>query len=114
MLDKHVVHMDYLCYPYTLAQRNMVGRDKRKMAMASVIDDEQVEAVQEHRSEADFGRVEFLEIVHVEKPKIIYRSSTKHFFFLAGLAVSSKQCSDSDFGDEHLILPWISEGAKPN
>jgi len=78
------------------------------MAMASVVDEEQMAAVQEHWSEADFGKVEFMEIINVEKPKIIYKSPTKHFFFLAGLAVSSGQCSDSDFGPEHLILPWLS------
>ena len=47
-----------------------------------------------------FGRIEFLEIVHVERPKIIYRSEEKHFFFLAGLAVRTSECSDSDFESE--------------
>lgn len=78
------------------------------MAMASIIGEEEIGLVQGHRSEADFGRVEFLEIVHVEKPKIIYKSSTKHFFFLAGLAVSTSRCTDTDFGPEHVVLPWLS------
>lgn len=82
------------------------------MAMASIIGEEEIGKVQGHRSEADFGRVEFLEIVHVEKPKIIYTGSGKHFFFLAGLAVSTTQCSDSDFGPDHLLLPWLP-GSNP-
>lgn len=76
--------------------------------MASVVGEEEIGLVQGHRSEANFGRVEFLEIVHVEKPKIIYKGSTKHFFFMAGLAVSTTQCSDADFGPDHLLLPWVS------
>jgi hypothetical protein len=59
-------------------------------------------------SEAGFGKIEFLEIIHVEKPRIIYKSGTKHFFFLAGLAVSTEECSDSDFGQGHLVLPWLT------
>jgi hypothetical protein len=78
------------------------------MAMASTMTEEEVGRVQGNISEAGFGRIEFLEIVHVEKPTIIYKSGTKHFFFLAGLAVSTKDCSDSDFGLEHLLLPWLS------
>jgi hypothetical protein len=77
------------------------------MAMAPTVTEEEIGRIQGNISEADFGRIEFLEIVHVEKPRIIYRSDTKHFFFLAGLAVSTGECKDSDFGSEHLLLPWL-------
>jgi hypothetical protein len=90
----------------------MVPSENREMAMISTITDEEIVRLQDHISEADFGRTEFLEIVHVEKPRIIYVSGTKHFFFLAGLAVSTKECSDSDFGSEHVLLPWLSTRAK--
>jgi hypothetical protein len=78
------------------------------MAMASILTDEEIGRMQGNISEADFGRIEFLEIIHVEKPRIIYKSGAKHFFFLAGLAVSTKECSDSDFGSDHLMLPWLT------
>jgi len=77
------------------------------MAMASTITEEEIGRLQGHISEANFGRVEFLEIVHVEKPRIIYTDGTKHFFFLAGLSVSTNECSGSDFGPDHLLLPWL-------
>lgn len=82
------------------------------MAMATAITDEEIGRLQCNMSEADFGRIEFLEIVHVEKPRIIYTSGTKHFFFLAGLAVSTRECSHSDFGSEHVLLPWLSTADK--
>jgi hypothetical protein len=79
--------------------------------MQSALSDEEVGRVHGSRSAVDFGRTEFLEIVHVEKPKIIYRGDRKHFFFLAGLAVSTSECTDSDFEVSHVILPWLSERA---
>jgi hypothetical protein len=78
------------------------------MAMATTITEEEIGRLQGNISEAEFGRVEFLEIVQVEKPRIIYTSGTKHFFFLAGLAVSTQECHHSDFGSEHILLPWLS------
>jgi hypothetical protein len=78
------------------------------MAMATTITEEEIGRLQGNISEAEFGRVEFLEIVQVEKPRIIYTSGTKHFFFLAGLAVSTQECDHSDFGSEHILLPWLS------
>lgn len=86
----------------------MVSSEQEKMALVPTITEEEIGRLQGHISEADFGRIEFLEIVHIEKPRIIYTDGTKHFFFLAGLSVSTKGCSDSDFGSEHLLLPWLS------
>lgn len=85
---------------------------KRKMAMASALTEEEVGRVHGSRSTVDFGRVEFLEIVHVERPRIIYRGASKHFFFLAGLAVCTSECSDSDFASGHVVLPWLTESAQ--
>lgn len=79
------------------------------MAMASALTEEEVGRVHGGRSEVDFGRVEFLEIIHVERPRIIYRGQQKHFFFLAGLAVCTSECNDSDFEPAHIVLPWLSE-----
>ena len=79
------------------------------MAMASALTEEEVGRVHGGRSAVDFGRVEFLEIVHVEGPRIIYRSQDKHFFFLAGLAVQTSECSDTDFESDHILLPWLTE-----
>ena len=83
------------------------------MAMASTITEEEIGRLQHHITEADFGRTEFLEIVHVEKPRIIYASGGKHFFFLAGLAVTTRECDDSDFSRDHLLLPWLT-GSREN
>ena len=78
------------------------------MAIAATITEEEVGRVHGSKSAVDFGRVEFLEIVHVERPRIIYRTEDKHFFFLAGLAVCTSECKDMDFESSHLVLPWLS------
>jgi hypothetical protein len=82
------------------------------MAMASALTEEEVGRVHGSRSTVDFGKAEFLEIIHVERPRIIYRGERKHFFFLAGLAVCTSECSDSDFESDHVVLPWLSERAR--
>ncbi|MDA4121700.1 MAG: hypothetical protein OK456_00800 [Thaumarchaeota archaeon] len=79
------------------------------MAIASILSEEDVIKVHSSRSSADFGRIEFLEIVHVEDPKILYKSAGKHFFFVAGLAVGTSECKDSDFGSGRVLLPWIAQ-----
>lgn len=79
------------------------------MAIASALTEEEVGRVHGGKGALDFGRSEFLEIVHVERPRIIYKASARHFFFLAGLAVCTSECSDTDFESSHLILPWVTE-----
>ncbi|GEM_PF-3374457 len=81
------------------------------MAMESAMTEEEVGRVHGSSGAVDFGRIEFLEIINVEKPRIIYRSQGKHFFFLAGLAVRTSECTDSDFESSHVLLPWLSESA---
>lgn len=82
------------------------------MAIASALTEDEVVRVHGGKSTVDFGRVEFLEIIHVERPRIIYKGQHKHFFFLAGLAVCTSECSDSDFEPSHIVLPWLSERAQ--
>ena len=82
------------------------------MALASVVTEEKIGQVHGNKSSVDFGRIEFLEIVHVERPRIIYRSNGKHFFFLAGLAVCTSDCSDADFTSDEILLPWLSDAAQ--
>ena len=60
----------------------------------------------------EFGRREFLEIVHIENPRIIYRSSDRYFFLLAGLAVGSRECIEADFDSNRIVLPWILDAPK--
>lgn len=81
------------------------------MAMASVVSEEKIGQVHGNRSSVNFGRIEFLEIVHIERPRIIYHSEGKHFFFLAGLAVCTSDCADDDFTSEQILLPWLTEQA---
>ena len=106
----HTIHMDNLCNAYSYSKA-IWKRVKREMAMASVMTEEEVGRVHGSSGAVDFGRVEFLEIINVEKPRIIYRSHNKHFFFLAGLAVRTSECTDSDFESDHVLLPWLSESA---
>ena len=79
--------------------------------MASILGEEDVGRLHHHRGEVEFGRVEFLEIVHVENPRILYKSSGRHFFFVAGLAVCTSECRDDDFGASRVLLPWITRAA---
>jgi len=73
-----------------------------------MINEEEIGRLHDHRDSVEFGKVEFLEIVHVEDPRILYKSPGRHFFFLAGLAVSTSECVDADFGTGRVLLPWIS------
>lgn len=82
------------------------------MALASVVSEEQIGQVHGNKSSVSFGRIEFLEIVHIERPSIIYRGDDRHFFFLAGLAVCTSDCTDSDFKSEAILLPWLWDAAQ--
>ena len=79
------------------------------MAIASTVSEEEIGHVHHNRSSVEFGRTEFLEIVHVENPRVLYKSVGLHFFFLAGLAVCSSECRDDDFDSGRVLLPWISQ-----
>jgi len=82
------------------------------LAIASTVNEEEIDQVHRNRSSVEFGKAEFLEIVHVEDPKILYKSLGLHFFFVAGLAVCTSECRDDDFGSGRVLLPWISQAVR--
>ena len=49
-----------------------------------------------------FRRKEFLELVDIAKPKIIYRRGKNHFFAFDGFAMYSQECNDGDFSQKIL------------
>ena len=49
-----------------------------------------------------FGRGEFLELVEIAKPKIIYRTKRIHFFAYDGFVMYAFDCEDSDFKQKIL------------
>jgi hypothetical protein len=44
-----------------------------------------------------FKRKEFMELVKIAKPKIIYQRGRMHFFAFDGFVMYSFECKDSDF-----------------
>ena len=44
-----------------------------------------------------FRREQFLELVEIAKPKIIYQTGRMHFFAFDGFAMYTFDCEDSDF-----------------
>ena len=44
-----------------------------------------------------FKRKEFLELVEIAKPKIIYHRGRMHFFAFDGFVMYTFECKDSDF-----------------
>ena len=49
-----------------------------------------------------FRRKEFLELVEIAKPKIIYQRGRMHFFAFDGFAMYTFECEDSDFKQKVL------------
>jgi hypothetical protein len=50
-----------------------------------------------------FKRDQFLELVSLAKPKIIYRRGKNHFFAFDGFVMYSQECEDSDFLDSKVM-----------
>ncbi|HIH88412.1 TPA: hypothetical protein HA344_04275 [Candidatus Bathyarchaeota archaeon] len=44
-----------------------------------------------------FNREEFLQLVEIAKPRIIYRRGKNHLFAFDGFVMYSQKCSDEDF-----------------
>jgi hypothetical protein len=44
-----------------------------------------------------FNRENFLELVRIARPKIIYRRKNMHFFAYDGFVMYSDQCENTDF-----------------
>ena len=49
-----------------------------------------------------FRRREFLELVEIAKPKIIYHRNRMHFFAYDGFVMYTFECENSDFGQKVL------------
>ncbi len=49
-----------------------------------------------------FAREEFLELVRVAKPKIIYKRRNMYFFAYDGFVMYCDQCEDRDFSERIL------------
>jgi hypothetical protein len=60
-----------------------------------------------------FRRQQFLEIVRLVQPKIIYYVKNMYFFSFDGFAVYTNECADSDFSGRKVVeaiefsnMPW--------
>ena len=49
-----------------------------------------------------FKRKEFLELVEIAKPRIIYHRKRMHFFAYDGFVMYTFECEDNDFKDRGL------------
>jgi hypothetical protein len=49
-----------------------------------------------------FRRKEFLELVEIAKPEIIYQTGRMHFFAFDGFVMYTFECQDSDFKQKVL------------
>jgi len=45
-----------------------------------------------------FRRKEFLELVNIARPKIIYKRKKNHFFAFDGFVMYCQECEDREFG----------------
>jgi hypothetical protein len=50
-----------------------------------------------------FRRKEFLELVELAKPRIIYHRKRMHFFAFDGFVMYTFECEDSDFLDKKVL-----------
>jgi len=58
-----------------------------------------------------FKRKQFLELVEIAKPKIIYQTGRMHFFAFDGFVMYSFECKDSDFKQKVLHATEFSNQA---
>ena len=58
-----------------------------------------------------FERKEFLELVDIARPRIIYLRGNMHFFAFDGFVMYTMQCQDSDFSAR--ILEAIEFSSQP-
>ncbi len=49
-----------------------------------------------------FERQEFLQLVDIARPRIIYKRGNMHFFAFDGFVMYSMQCQDKDFSQRIL------------
>ena len=67
------------------------------MAAAGAITAATVAAQHTSSYRVKFRRKEFLELVEIAKPKIIYHRKRMHFFSFDGFVMYTFECDDSDF-----------------
>lgn len=69
------------------------------MAMAGTV---AASAVAASSYRVKFKRAEFLELVDIAKPRIIYHRGRLHFFSYDGFVMYTFQCKDEDFSQKVL------------
>jgi len=50
-----------------------------------------------------FSREQFLDLIDIAKPKIIYKRKKNHFFAFDGFIMYSQECADEDFPNQKVI-----------
>ena len=50
-----------------------------------------------------FRRKEFLELVEIARPRIMYRHPRIHFFAFEGFVMYTFECEDSDFPNQKIL-----------
>ena len=72
------------------------------MAVAGATTAAVIAATQTSSYRVKFRRREFLELVDIAKPEIIYKRGKNHFFAFDGFMMYSQECDDGDFGQKVL------------
>lgn len=72
------------------------------MAVAGATTAAVIAAAQTSSYRVKFRRREFLELVDMAKPEIIYKRGKNHFFAFDGFMMYSQECDDRDFGQKVL------------
>ena len=50
-----------------------------------------------------FRKEQFLELVDIAKPRIIYRRGKNHFFAFDGFVMYTQECQDEDFQNQKVV-----------
>jgi len=72
------------------------------MAVAGAVAAAAVAAQHTSSYRVKFNRKEFLELVDVVEPRIIYQTGRMHFFAFDGFVMYTFECRDSDFKQKVL------------
>lgn len=72
------------------------------MAVAGATTAAVIAAAQTSSYRVKFRRREFLELVDMAKPEIIYKRGKNHFFAFDGFMMYIQECDDRDFGQKVL------------
>ena len=72
------------------------------MAIAGAVTAATVAAQHASSYRVKFRRKEFLELVEIAEPKIIYQTGRMHFFAHDGFVMYTFECKDSDFKQKVL------------